>query len=367
MLRHPMPAYSETVAPPVARSRSSAPARPLAATHESWVDVARLLAAFLIVFGHVLNLDQRFQQLPLGSPAWIAIDAMTAGIRWSLPIFVMVSGYFLLDPRRELAWGSYFRRRMRRLAWPLLAWTALYLGIIACDKWLAGQPVEPKVMLGTVIKGAPYYHLWYLYMMPGLYLVAPFLKRATDHMRPGELVGAVALCFGVTAFSAAMDGLYAVANATYIDDFPRYLGYFLAGHLLGRVLPTPKFAPTAAVLMVSVVATAAMSWVAADALSPARALRTFGFGNPAIIAMSLAAFALMRRISVPEGSRAWLARAGDTTLGIYLVHPAILDALRHWNYPTALPAIAVQVLAVFLASLAVVLAMQRLPVLRRCV
>jgi surface polysaccharide O-acyltransferase-like enzyme len=347
-----------TAACPVDRSSSA---------HESWVDLVRLIAAFLIVLGHVLNLDRRFQEVPVGSPDWLLIDVLTAALRWALPIFVMISGYFLLDPQRPLNWRSYYRRRLRRIAWPLLAWSVFYLGIVGCDEHLAGRPVDWAAMAGMVIRGAPYYHLWYLYMVPGLYLVAPFLKLATDRMTPNQLVAAVAICFAVTIFSATLDGLYSVRNATYIDDFPRYLGYFLAGHLLGRVLPPRKAAPDAFALLLSIAATAALAWAAAIALSPAQALRVFGFGNPTIIVMSLAAFALIRRMPVARVSRPWLARVGNATLGVYLVHPALLDALRHWTYPHALPGFAAEVAGVFLASLIVVLAMQHTPVLRRLV
>jgi len=347
-------------------SAERSPPRDPAVVHESWVDAARLLAAFLIVSVHVLNLDRRFQELPVGSHAWIAVDFLTAATRWALPLFVMVSGYFLLDPGRELDWQTYYARRVRRILWPLLAWTLLYLAIVACDAALAGRPVPIAAMLTMVIKGTPYYHLWYLYMIPGLYLVAPFVKLATDRMSAGQLHAATALCFAVTVFSAAIDGLWSVPNATYIDDFPRYLGYFLAGHLLGRVW-RPKAAPSVAVLLISILLAAGLAWTVALTLSPARALRVFGFGDPAVIAMSLAAFVLTRRLAVAVSYRVWLAQAGNASLGIYLVHPAILDVLRHWSYPNAVPVLASQVIAVFLASVLVVLGVQQVPALRRIV
>jgi surface polysaccharide O-acyltransferase-like enzyme len=339
----------------------------LTSAHESWVDVVRLLAAFLIVCIHSLKLDSRFGELPLGSPEWIAVDMLLAATRWALPIFVMISGYFLLDPRKSLDLHSYYHRRVQRLAWPLLAWTMLYLGISAYDAMLAGRPTSLAAMAIGVIKGAPYYHLWYLYMVPGLYLVAPFVKAATDHMSPGELIAAVATCFAFTILSAAIDGMSGLPSGSYITQFPRYLGYFLAGHLLGRVLPTPKLTAAVVMMVMAALAAATMAWIVAHQLSPARALRVFGFGNPAIIILSLAAFVLVRRLPIRAPWGTSLGPLADASLGIYLVHPAIIGVLQRWAQSNATPVLAIQATAVFVASLLIVLVMQRTPLLRRCV
>ena len=344
--------------------RSASPAQAAAGAHESWVDVVRLLAVFLIVFVHGLNTNRWFEELPLGSPAWVLVDVLLAGTRWASPVFVMISGYFLLDPHKSSDLSGYYRRRVRRIAWPLFAWTALYLGISACDGLLSGRPITPASMVGNVIRGTPYYHLWYLYMLPGLYLVAPFVKVATDHMGPRQLIAAAAICFAFTVVAAMIDVTYSLSSGSYITQFPRYLGYFIAGHLLGRVLPTPRLAIAAACMAIATLAVAALAWIAADLLSPARALRVFGFANPGIIVLSLAAFVLVRRLPVAAPCSKWLGPAAETSMGIYLVHPAIFDALQHWNEATAPSVLAMQAVAVFAVSLLLVLAMQRTPLLR---
>lgn len=345
----------------------AAPAHVVAGTHESWVDVVRLLAAFLIVFIHGLDPSQWIKNLPVGSAQWLAADALFAAGVWALPIFVMISGYFLLDPRKQVGLRGYYQRRLRKIAWPLLTWTALYLGISACDNWLAGRPVAPVPMAASVINGVPYYHLWFLYMLPGLYLVAPFLKMATDHMRPSQLTAAVAACFAFTIVAATIDVLQGMPNGSYVVQFPRYLGYFLAGHLLGRALPAPKLSTATAVLLGSAILTFALAWLVAGITTPAHGLRVFSFSNPSVIALSLAAFVLVRRLPVAASWQTWLPRVADASLGIYLVHPALFFALQLWNGQLAAPFLAAQGLAVFVVSLLVVLAMQQTPLLRRCV
>jgi surface polysaccharide O-acyltransferase-like enzyme len=367
MSRQQVPVLSHVASPELTFSSVDATIPVSVPTHEDWVDVVRVGAIFLIVFGHTLNLDRRFVELPIGSPAWIAVDAITAGIRWALPVFLMVSGYFLLNPHKNIEWSTYYRRRLQRLAWPLVLWTLVYLGIGIHDDLAAGRSVDAGKIARLVISGAPYYHLWYLYMLPGLYVVSPFLKLATDRMSSGQLTAAVALCFALTVLSATLDALYAVPHVTYINDFPRYLGYFLAGHLIGRVMPSQQLLPTAAVMAVSFLATAITAYVAAELLSPTRALRLFGFGNPAVITLSLAAYALLRRVPVAASWRRWLTGAGETSFGVYLVHPAVLNTLRYWSYPSALTQLAAEVALVFLASLVIILILQRIPVLRRCV
>jgi surface polysaccharide O-acyltransferase-like enzyme len=186
-------------------------------------------------------------------------------------------------------------------------------------------------------------------------------------MTPGQLTGAVLLSFALTIFSSSVDGLNSAANVTYIDDFPRYLGYLLAGHLLGRVVPLPSFVTTVAALVAAFLILAGAAYIAAQVASPPRAMRLFGFGNPAVIVLSLAAFAMLRRVSVAAAWRVWLVRAGAMSFGIYLVHPAILDGVQNWMSPNSLPAFVGVVMLGLLSSALVILIMQRLPVVRRCV
>jgi surface polysaccharide O-acyltransferase-like enzyme len=330
--------------------------------HEDWIDVMRVAAIVLILIVHVVNPDRQLGIIPVNSIGWIEIDAITTITRWALPVFVMISGYLLLDPHKHQDWSTYFRRRMQRIVVPLLAWTALYCGLAVWKDHLTIAQVAQ-----SLIKGAPHYHLWYIYMLLGLYLACPFVKLATDRMTQGQLIAATALCFGTAIFSSTVDGLYSVPNVTYIDDFPRYLGYLLAGHLLGRVLPPPKLLPTIALFLMAFLALAVSAYVVAQVASPARAMRLFGFANPATILLSLSAFAMLRRISVTATCRTWFIAAGETTFGIYLVHPAVLDLVEGWLSPSSVLTVTMVVLLGLLFSISVVLALQSMPILRRCV
>jgi surface polysaccharide O-acyltransferase-like enzyme len=335
--------------------------------HEAWVDVVRVAAISLVVVIHVLNLNNRLVYLPVDSMGWLAVDAANAGTRWALPIFTMVTGYLLLDPRKPLDWHGYYHRRIQKIAWPLLAWTIIYVGLTGYDDYATGRPFGIATVIAMLIKGEPYSHLWYLYMLVGLYVVCPFIRLATDRMTRGQLIGAVALCFIVDAFSSSLDALHSVPNVTYIDDFPHYIGYFLAGHLFGRVLTLPRVAPTIAVLVASFLALTAIIDVVAHLVSPLAAHQLLGFWNPLIVVLSLAVFVLLRRLPIPTSWHQWLAWGGGMSFGVYLVHPAFLDALLYWTYPRSFPAFAAAVLFVFLSSVMVVFVMQRLPMLRRCI
>lgn len=344
-----------------------APALAGTARHESWADLVRVLAAFLIVAIHTLQVSYWLSELPPNSLGWLVADLLAAATRWALPIFVMTSGYFLLDPAKPQNWQAYYRRRIGRIGWPLLAWTMLYLALTASNHLLAGQPIGLAEMPASVVRGIPYYHMWFLYMLPGLYLAAPFLKAATDHLSRQQLITVVTICFVVTSLSAMINGLYPTQSKTYIDEFPRYIGYFLAGHLFGRVLPPAKLAPALAIMVVSAIATAVAAWCVAELMSPARAVQVFGFANPTIIALSLAAFVVIRGVPIDPYWNPWLARAGETTLGIYLIHPALIDMMPLSPLSSPLPLLAIEVPGVFAVSFLAIIVMQRTPVLRRCV
>src|SRR5690606_32518787 len=115
---------------------------------------------------------------------------------------------------------------------PLVFWTLFYLAWSALLTRLDRHPVPAGIWLTKLADGNPYYHLWYLYMVMGLYLFAPFVRdwyaRTTTQRR--------LLSVGAIFCIAVLDTLY-----RYVADAPRgffltwflpYLGYFLAGRMI---------------------------------------------------------------------------------------------------------------------------------------
>jgi surface polysaccharide O-acyltransferase-like enzyme len=117
--------------------------------------------------------------------------------RTAVPLFVMITGYFILPVKEEL--GIFLKKRFTRVLIPFVVWCALY----AFYQYFRGQ-VELGMAFLNILKipvnfGTEIGHLWYVYMLIGLYLffpiISPWLNMASKkHLQLYLLLWSVSLC-----------------------------------------------------------------------------------------------------------------------------------------------------------------------------
>lgn len=327
------------------------------------LDAARWLAALAVVLLHSAA-QTVSDAATYGSGAWLAANLYDSAARWCVPVFVMVSGALLLDPAREQDLRRFYGRRVARICAPLLFWTVFYLAWRTLLDWWDGGAADISYWPRKVAEGQPYYHLWYLYMIVGLYLFAPLVRALYARSRPeGRRLWVVAI-LGLAILEALYRQALGIRSGFFLTWFLPYLGYFVAGRMIfdGELrLPRPALLAAG-----SMAATAAGVYALSD--TGALNLYFYDYFSLTVPLMSLAAFQwIVDSPRVPA-----LPRLASLTFGVYLVHPVFLDLARRaglygrdaWQTAWALPALAV---AVFAMSLMSSWALRRLPLARRVV
>ncbi|MDI9431562.1 MAG: acyltransferase family protein, partial [Sedimentisphaerales bacterium] len=136
-----------------------------------YINVLRILAIYAVVTAHVaiwLTMATR----PFVFHWWLGSGLFYLA-HFSIPVFVMISGALLLDDTRRESAGQFYRRRMVRVGVPLVVWTVVYLLV---RRFVDGEPLSTGLVVQLILTGEPYYHLWFLYMIFGLYLITPALR-----------------------------------------------------------------------------------------------------------------------------------------------------------------------------------------------
>lgn len=325
------------------------------------LDAARWLAALAVVLLHcaaqaVSDADA------YGSKDWLAANLYDSAVRWCVPVFVMVSGALMLNGDKPQDARQFYARRAARICAPLVFWTLFYLTWRSLLDWWDVGLMDFSFWPRKIAEGAPYYHLWYLYMIVGLYLFTPMIRALYHRSQPAARRLWVAGILGI----AILDGLYRQALDTgqgfFLTWFLPYLGYFVAGRMIydGELrIPRPGL-----VLILSVLATA---WGVVT-LSEAGNLNLYFYDYFSVTVpfMSLAAFQwIMNTPRLPP-----LSTLAPLTFGVYLIHPLFLDLVDRagpaitpntaWNLP-------LQTLAVFGLSMACCWLLRRHPTTRKLV
>ncbi len=154
---------------------------------EAWVDWLRISACFLVMMVHstepfYLGGDGTFI-LTRADAFWASLFDSFA--RACVPLFVVASSY--LQFPLHYSTGEFFRRRAVRILVPFILWTIVYALI-----W--GEPAANfRDLLFNFNYAAG--HLWFVYMLIGLYLLMPLLSPWAEKVGRRELLFFMGLCF----------------------------------------------------------------------------------------------------------------------------------------------------------------------------
>lgn len=144
-----------------------------------WIDWLKVIACFMVM---VVHSTEPFYLGGDGALIENESDALWAAffdsiVRSCVPLFVIASS-FLLFPLRYSA-GTFFRKRVIRVLIPFVIWSVFY-----AFYW--GDPVSNfKDLLLNFNYSAG--HLWFVYMLVGLYLVMPLLSPWAQNVGKKEL------------------------------------------------------------------------------------------------------------------------------------------------------------------------------------
>jgi surface polysaccharide O-acyltransferase-like enzyme len=300
--------------------------------------------------------------------------------RWSIPVFLMLSGAFLVDEAAGAAPGPFLLHRFRRIGIPFLFWSAVYF---AWNIEMNGQDTPYRSFLLVIARRPAYYHLWFLYVLMGLYLLAPLLGAYTVAASRSNIVYLLLLWFLFGSLVPAIES-YAGLSIAFMTSAPasvfRYIGYFLLGHLL-RATRWP-----CGRCITLFLAGYAVTALGTYFVTVVRNRGSFGgvfyeYYSPNVLLMSVALFVFFRSAAGMDvgGLRSHGMRTVRFTAacvpGIYLVHALLIAALKRGMAGIVLdqymshPAMGVPffALVVFALSLGIVGLIRAVPVVRRIV
>jgi surface polysaccharide O-acyltransferase-like enzyme len=349
------------VAPPATSRRSGT----------EWMDFARIAGMVAVVVAHVFAPAVRFDLTDENTPAWWTAMGISAWSRFCVPLFLAISGALLLAPRAGLPPAEFYRRRLHRIGVPLLVWCAFYL---ALREFTTDDPLDGPTAAREVLDGGVYYHLYFLFVLTGLYALTPFVRLIVLHASQRMLVAFAVVLLGLGAVDQAAVILFESQQGNAATRFLPYLGYFVGGLLVSQLPLNRRLVRAgAAAFAGGIVLTTVGGYVLSISMGPAYVEYALLPLSPSVMLTAFGSVVLLRalprRAGRLTGSRT-VARLSALSFGIYLVHPAVLTQLRdRWPFPPDLAGLlgtGVLLLTVTLVASGVITAIGRaIPGLRR--
>lgn len=274
---------------------------------ESNYDLLRVVCAFLIVIIHCWL------------PGSVMGEFYYIMSRVAIPLFVMLSGAFILNKRIILPYRDFYVHTAKKIGRPFLSFSLFYILFTWFLYTFNASAYETKPEYWSpvlkLVTGGTYYHLWFIYMLAGLYFVAPVLIRL-KHEIGERSFGILAIVFVVHGGIIQLSG----STLCWTIQFVPYLGLFMLGGAL-KYIPPPGIFARVCVCLVALFSSTAIwllfhnfqqEWVA-EYLSPLMA----------VWAVSLFRLTSYFRIK----NNLFIEVAAKASLFIYLAHPCIISLL----------------------------------------
>lgn len=322
-----------------------------------YADVLRVIATIAVIFIHISAAWMTSDII--GTSAWSIMNIYNIIARFSVPMFVMLSGMFLLDPQKQVSYKDIFFKYILRCLVALIVWGTFYNltdlhGITNISIATLFDSLVHTLMAKT------HYHLWFLYLIMGLYLVTPiirfFIKRATKKRLVVFLISA----FLITLIMSLLSQDYTIAAR--VKMIVGYIAYYVLGYYLKSYDVKNKLA----IYVVGVISII-ISIIMNDHFARAYDLINIPFFNDNLgvntLFVAIAIFVFFKSLDLKENKIITLL--AKISFGIYLSHDYFISILVSLGFSTLtftpLIMIPLFVAIVFLGAFIVAYVIRKIP------
>ncbi|MBQ3446870.1 MAG: acyltransferase family protein [Synergistaceae bacterium] len=330
-----------------------------------YLDSLRVFAAFAVMVLHVAS--QYEYTTDVHSFDWLAMNFWDSLVRWPVSVFVMISGALFLS--RDIPAKKLYTKYIFRIFTAFVFWSLVY----ACRAYVKnGDALKAFAQFLT-----GYYHMWFLWMIAGLYAVVPFMRKIaesgtlTKYFLVMSFVFAFVLPETVEIISLFSEeyGKFAgkLAGMPMLEFVGGFTGYFLLGYFLSTAKISRRaerviYAAGVVSVIVCVILSSAVS-LAQDSPS------SIFYGNLTVTTLceAVAVFVFFReKLNFPVR---FIRQLSQYSFGAYLVHAAVINLLGKMGLHslTFCPVISIPVIAaiVFVISFTISAILNHIPVLKK--
>lgn len=306
---------------------------------EVFLDKLRVAATCAVVLLHTVTgvMDATDMSLyPAERKVFLAVMDLVC---WSVPVFLMISGYLFLQPERRIGMGMMLTRYCRRIALALFLFGVPYACLELTAVRGGFRPEMAWEAFLMVLRGEGWSHMWYLYLILALYLMTPFLRWLLARMSFAAACGLcflLFLCFSVLPWLARLFGWEEIAA---LPDWGIYLFYYICGYLFAEESRRERsWAAWGKVL--AILAAAVAAGMALSRLAGGYALQ-MAYNYPFTVLLALLLFGRGagsgKKLCCPQAPGAFpLREQASLCFTVYLIHPVFLNMAYKYFHLTPL-------------------------------
>lgn len=331
------------------------------------VDFIRVISIFAVVLLHI-SAALVVEIKDYSSYKWIIGNFFDSFVRWCVPVFIMLSGYLLLQKNKlNEKPATFYKKRFFRLGFPILVWSIFFLiwGIIKTTIKGVEEPTLFNNIVLPLLTGTPHYHLWFLFMIICLYLVTPLIRKLVLVLSTKELWTYTIIFLIISSVETFYES---TKYKPFFLNFIQYIPYFILGYLISKVTYSKKYFTYSTIIFIfSNITTFVGTYYFVNNFDNNQYI-LYNYLSITTVIASITIFYILLNVNISKQIKK-LSLIAPMTLGIYIIHPLFIESLRFIglkveNYNPLL-SIPIFTIFIFLLSYLIVLLLMKLPYIKR--
>jgi len=315
----------------------------------------RIVACIAVIVCHTSGSLVTHNQVAPGTAWFNQCLGINAFIRWAVPFFVMLTGFFMLDPLKKVQLKTLYSKNILRIFSALVFWSFFYGIIYHTSFYPLGEQES---------------HLWYLGMIIGVYFAIPILRYITQNqtiLKYFSLMWMAAMCYQFIGHFTTLP--VNLDKMIFVD----YAGCAVFAYYIKTIFynkeETPQLKRLSHIiyilgligLIVTLVLGIKMQNIDGD---------FFRYVSPNVLATTTAAlvFSIRHPLNLTGKIAALVENCSKCTFGIYLFHIWVLVQIVnriHRIVPQPIPMTILCVIGAFLVSYAVTFVLKKIPIVQK--
>jgi surface polysaccharide O-acyltransferase-like enzyme len=329
-----------------------------------YLDVLRILAIFAVVILHTSSpTTYHYNHDPF---SWFIGNFFNSMTRWCVPLFIMVSGALLLSTKQDESLGIFFKKRLNKVILPFICWIIIYF---IYRHFHYGETITLFSAIRDVLDVNVYWHLWFMYMIIGLYLATPIFRVYIKSASRQNLFYFLALWF-IASFIPVINTLYDVHIHYLFRTVSSYIGFFILGYYLSKYdLSHFKKRLLYLLAVLSLFITYFGTFYMTIQSNGDLDQTFYQYLRPNTILIAAAIFAAVKSAKIrPKHSRL-IILLSNLSFGIYLVHPM----LRNWIFEyinvqkETIITVPIDIVIISVLSFIIIYVLRKIPYVKRIV
>ena len=296
------------------------------------LDLLRIIALLAVISVHSTGMGSTDTML-MSNPSKLVLVFFDSIVTWQIPVYVMISGRFFLDPERMVTKDKLLKAILR-IVIAFTFWDIVYQifyitsGMYCNLNW--------KGIVAETLTGP--YHFWYLFMIIFLYAITPFLRQIATNKRLSEyfiiLFFFFEFLYGYGCDLPVIGGIVVnILNKANFSFAMGYSGYYILGYYLYKHGIPKRFERGLYLIAALLFIMTSCATIYCSILDGMNNEVFTGYLKPNIIVVACAIYVFflkkVRRIQFNTKWTNLITRLSEYSFGVYLLHALIINILDY--------------------------------------